>query len=292
VNSSSTARKIPFDVEPSGSKAPIFEVLELDGQQEESRTPPLKWAGGKRWLVPTLRKLFEPHRQRRLVEPFAGGLAVALGLAPQKALLCDLNPHVINFYHWLKLGLVTQVSMENEKEHYYAARTRFNELISAGDATSKEAAALFYYLNRTCFNGLCRFNSKGHFNVPFGKYKTINYLSDFSKFKSIFAGWSFLAKDFEALKIGPEDFLYIDPPYDVEFTKYAKEDFKWEDQVRLVEWLKDFGGPVVASNQATERIIKLYQEAGFKVELISAPRRISCTGNRSPAMEILALKNL
>ena len=101
-----------------------------------------------------------------------------------------------------------------------------------------------------------------------------------------------MAKDFEALKIGPEDFLYIDPPYDVEFTKYAKEDFKWEDQVRLVEWLKDFGGPVVASNQATERIIKLYQEAGFKVELISAPRRISCTGNRSPAMEILALKNL
>ena len=68
--------------------------------------PPLKWAGGKRWLVPRLRELYAPHRHRRLVEPFVGGMAVALGLMPERALLADRNPHLIHFYQWLQRGLV------------------------------------------------------------------------------------------------------------------------------------------------------------------------------------------
>src|SRR4029077_16939560 len=77
--------------------------------------PPLKWAGGKRWQVPYLRSLWEPHSQRRLVEPFSGGLAVAMGLMPGRALLNDINPHLINFYSWLRRGLQTAVLMRNSK---------------------------------------------------------------------------------------------------------------------------------------------------------------------------------
>ena len=81
--------------------------------------PPLKWAGGKRWLVPFLEPLWQPHRERRLVEPFCGGLAVALGLRPERALLNDVNPHVINFYRWLQRGLRIDLPMENDETLYY-----------------------------------------------------------------------------------------------------------------------------------------------------------------------------
>src|ERR1700675_134123 len=75
--------------------------------------PPLKWAGGKRWLVPHLRPIWENHTDRRLVEPFSGGLAVTLGLRPEQALLNDINPHLINFYHWLRKGLQIEIPMKN-----------------------------------------------------------------------------------------------------------------------------------------------------------------------------------
>ena len=128
--------------------------------------PPLKWAGGKRWQVPHLRPIWEEHAQRRLVEPFCGGMAVTIALIPERALLNDINPHVINFYQWLKRGLKTDIPMRYEEEFYYAHRKRFNELLAKGKSESEEAAALFYYLNRTGYNGLCRFNRKGKFNVP------------------------------------------------------------------------------------------------------------------------------
>lgn len=255
-------------------------------------TPPLKWAGGKRWLVPELEKLYQPQRKRRLVEPFVGGLAVALALQPKEALLGDINPHAINFYHWLQKGLKIALKMENSADCYYKLRQRFNELIKRGLSDSAEGAALFYYLNRSGYNGLCRFNSKGLFNVPFGRYQKINYLRDFSAYRATLRKWTFICSDFETLRIRKSDFIYADPPYDVEFTKYAKEDFCWEDQLRLAKWLAKHPGPVVASNQATARIIKLYRELGFLVATVSAPRMISCTGDRRPAQEMLALKNM
>src|SRR5436309_7623803 len=109
--------------------------------------PPLKWAGGKRWLVPLLRQMWEPHRERRLVEPLCGGLAVALGLMPERARLNDVNPHTINFYQWLSRGLDVTIDMQNDEQAYYELRTRFNQLIAAEAGASAEAAQLFYYLN-------------------------------------------------------------------------------------------------------------------------------------------------
>ena len=182
--------------------------------------------------------------------------------------------------------------MRNDETLYYAQRRRFNELLAAGRAEDQEAAALFYYLNRTGYNGLCRFNRRGEFNVPFGRYGTITYTRDFSSYRDAFDGWEFASRDLEGIHLEPDDFVYADPPYDVEFTDYAKEGFTWEDQVRAAEWLARHRGPVVLSNQATDRIVALYEGLGFALRFLAAPRRISCTGDRSPAREVLALHNI
>jgi DNA adenine methylase len=254
--------------------------------------PPLKWAGGKRWLVPHLLPYWSGHSQRRLVEPFCGGLAATLGLLPELALLNDRNPHLIEFYRWLKRGLKIAVPMENKETLFYAHRQRFNHLLTNGGAQSAETAALFYYLNRTAFNGLCRFNRSGEFNVPFGDYSRINYVSDFGAYREMFEKWEFMTGDFQAVPLEAGDFVYADPPYDVEFTHYSKERFGWAEQVRAAEWLARHQGPVILSNQATRRIVELYERLGFQLRFLDAPRRISCTGDRTPAKEVLALKNL
>ncbi|PYR46069.1 MAG: adenine methyltransferase [Acidobacteria bacterium] len=254
--------------------------------------PPLKWAGGKRWQLPHIEPFWKTQENRRLVEPFCGGLAVTTGLMPKRALLNDINPHVINFYNWLKCGLSISFEMANDETEYYQARVRFNELLKNDKAKTAEAAGLFYYLNRTGYNGLCRFNSKGGFNVPFGSYTNINYKSDFSEFKTGFANWTFTNTDFEKIPLDGSDFVYADPPYDVEFTQYSKGGFDWDEQERAAEWLSRHEGPVILSNQATARIVKLYRSLKFTLKFRNAPRRISCTGDRTPAPEVLAVRNL
>jgi len=254
--------------------------------------PPLKWAGGKRWQVPHLLPRWQPHRHRRLVEPFCGGLAVALGLNPRRALLNDANPHLVNFYRWLKRGLRTALEMKNGERHFYQARARFNQLLREQQEETAEAAALFYYLNRTGYNGLCRFNRQGEFNVPFGRYKSINYKSDFRDYSPVFAKWDFTHQDFERVRLEKSDFVYADPPYDVEFTSYSKGGFSWPDQMRTAEWLSRHKGPVILVNQKTDRIVDLYASLGYDLDFLTAPRMINCTGDRTPAREVLATRNL
>lgn len=254
--------------------------------------PPLKWAGGKRWQVPHIRPIWEAHSDRRLVEPFSGGLAITLGVVPDRALLNDANPHLINFYRWLQKGLRTNVPMENDEQLFYEHRDRFNALLATGQGTSRKAAALFYYLNRTGFNGLCRFNRTGEFNVPFGRYARISYTRDFTPYRDVFAAWTFTCTDMEAVPLDRGDFVYADPPYDVEFTQYAKDGFAWEDQQRTAEWLAKHRGPVILVNQATDRIEKLYRRLGYSVRFLDGPRRISCTGDRTPAREIMGTRNV
>lgn len=260
--------------------------------RNEILSPPLKWAGGKRWLVPILKEVWLSNSRCRLVEPFVGGMAIALGLQPKTALLNDLNSHLINFYNWVQKGLQIDIPLENNPQYYYLCRQRFNELILNGQANGLEAAKLFYFMNRTGYNGLCRFNNSNQFNVPFGRYKTINYIKDFSHYIPALRSFEFISVDFTELTIDSNDLIYADPPYDVEFTKYSANDFKWQDQVRLAEWLVSHRGPVIASNQATERIIDLYRGLGFAIKFLDAPRRISCNGDRKPAQEILAYRGL
>jgi len=254
--------------------------------------PPLKWAGGKRWLLPHIERLWRGQEKRRYVEPFCGALAVALGLQPDRALLNDLNPHLINFYRQLQRGLSLEIETLYDRRLFYAYRERFNGLIKDQGARTSETAQLFYYLNRTCFNGLCRFNQHGEFNVPFGRYPIVNYAADFHEYRKLFRRWKFSNQDIESLPIESKDFIYADPPYDVEFTTYSAGGFSWDDQVRTAEWLAKHRGPVLLSNQATARIVRLYRRLRFRLRFLDAPRRISCNGDRTAAREVLASKNL
>ena len=95
----------------------------------------------------------------------------------------------------------------------------FQRLVGRGKWQGAEAAQLFYYLNRTGFNGLCRFNRSGEFNVPFGRHTSINYVSDFSRFPAAMKTWTFTTNDIESLPLEPEDFIYADPPYDVLYSR-------------------------------------------------------------------------
>lgn len=255
--------------------------------------PILKWAGGKRWLLPLLQEVWKPYAaiDARLVEPFTGGMAVALGLNPNKALLNDANAHLINFYNQVKKGLQITQNLKNNSHYYYEMRNKFNDFIIQNKFRSKEAASIFYYLIRTGFNGLCRFNSSGAFNVPFGSHQVIKYKTDFLEYRELLQNWELKNKDFEKISLQEEDFLYADPPYDVEFTRYHKNDFTWDDQLRLGLWLAKHPGPIIASNQATPRVLELYQDLKFTVLEIEAPRMIACNGDRRPAIEMLAFKN-
>lgn len=275
-----------------GATSSATAAAQIAGGQDSLLKPPLKWAGGKRWLVKHLAALWEPHSSRRYVEPFCGGLAIPLGVRPKTAILNDINPHLINFYIHLQKGLGITIPMKNEQKTFYRHRDRFNKLISEGTHQSAEAAQLFYYLNRTCFNGLCRFNQSGEFNVPFGTHKSITYARSFAEYKPLLKDWVFLNTDIESVPVAPQDFIYADPPYDVEFTTYSAGGFNWEDQLRTAEWLAKHAGPVVLSNQATPRIVKLYKRLGFEIRYLDGPRRISCTGDRTSAREVLAMKNL
>jgi DNA adenine methylase len=96
--------------------------------------------------------------------------------------------------------------------------------------------------------------------------------------------------DVQKIAIKKTDFVYADPPYDVEFTTYSSGGFSWEDQKRTAERLAQHPGPVVISNQATPRIVELYGDLGFELSYLDGPRRISCTGDRTAAREVLAVK--
>lgn len=253
---------------------------------------PLKYAGGKRTLVPRLLELYAPHRSRRLVEPFVGGMNVALGLQPTRALLCDVNPHLMNFWKHLSKGENFTIDMQNDEKFYYRCRESFNTLISLGWSQSSVGAELFYYLNRTGFNGLCRFNKSGKFNVPFGRYKTITYRRDFSEYLESLRSWDLACCRFDDVLPELDDWIYLDPPFHGTFTDYSAGGFDWADQEALAKKFSNHPGPVVASNAATPQILELYQDLGFKIEMLDSRRSIAANGNRNRAQEMLATKNV
>ncbi len=264
-----------------------------DISMAENLRPVLKWAGGKRWIIPYLEPIWNEFRECRLVEPLCGGLAVSFGLRPSAALLNDVNPHLINFYKHVKRGLRPEIEMENDSDTFYRNRKRFNELILTGKWETSEAAQLFYYLNRTCYNGLCRFNSAGLFNVPFGRYGTIRYLRDFSAYANLLDKWDFSSRDFEEVEVVDGDFVYVDPPYDAEFTHYSSGGFTWGDQERVAEWASRLDVPVIISNQATGRIIDLYGSLGFSLKTVQVPRYINSYGKgRGAVQEVIGTMNI
>jgi DNA adenine methylase len=192
----------------------------------------------------------------------------------------------------VKRGLSLRIEALNDEQTFYRHRAHFNQLIKNGRSNTAKAAQLFYYLNRTCFNGLWRTNRQHEFNVPFGTYRTVTYLTDFTRYKQQFNRWSFANKDFEELAIRKEDFIYADPPYDVGFKSYSANGFNWHDQVRAAKFFAEHEGPAVLSNQATPRIVELYETLGFNLRFLQPPQRTSITGVRQITHEVIATKNL
>ena len=175
-------------------------------------------------------------------------------------------------------------------DFYYDMRNRFNDLLKEDNVSSNELSCLFYYLMKTCFNGLCRFNRSGKFNTPFGKYKTIKYKYDFREYTDFIKNWMISSIDFMDLKFDKNYVVYCDPPYDGTFVNYTDNGFSWDRQIELAKWISQLSNRVIVSNAATDRIIELYRDFGFEIHFISASRAIAANGNREKANEILAVK--
>lgn len=265
--------------------------------------PFLKWAGGKSKLVPFI-KTNMPDRApiRRLIEPFAGSAALSMALDFDSYLLNDINADLINLYWILKQekhGFIdfarSFFSLENNRENcFYALREQFN---NSQDLV--ERSALFVYLNRHAFNGLCRYNSKGEFNVPFGRYSS-PYFPEEEMQGFIYKSdrIELMCGDFKAaLKMaGDGDVVYCDPPYaplstTTSFTAYAKGGFGIDDQNRLASIARqasELAEGVLISNHDTEFTRKIYQ--GARIETIDVQRNIAARGSsRQKVGELLAI---
>ena len=239
---------------------------------ENAVLPPfLKWAGGKRWIVPSVRQ-FIPKRIDKYIEPFLGSGAMYFHINPSSALLADVNEELIETYlaiqlDWKKVSkLLGAHHTKHSKKHYYEVRDQ-----NLRDLFSK--AARFIYLNRTCWNGLYRVNQAGAFNVPKGT-KT-NVLLDSDDFESV-ANRLFDADlrvcDFEEAidESVAGDFIFADPPYTVKhnlngFIKYNETLFSWDDQIRLRNALaraRERGVSILLTNANHESVRELYAD-GF-----------------------------
>lgn len=254
--------------------------------------PILKWAGGKRWLVGKVKAYWTG--EHILVEPFAGGAAIALGLDCKQAILADNNAYLIGFYQAIKqygnnilnVGLLDSGDYQNEKTFYYYVRDQFN---------AKHKPRDFYYLNRMGFNGLCRFNKQGVFNVPYGKYKQQFKWPDFQPYKEQFKDWKFLISDFSKLipTLEKHHFIYADPPYADMFDGYSGKDFTGEQQEHLAYLLSQHSGPVVASNISSPTIAKIYKQLGFQIYEVHKRHSVGAKAeSRKVKTELFMVKNL
>lgn len=267
--------------------------------------PFVKWAGGKRKLLPIMVNIL-PEKFETYYEPFLGGGALLLHLQPEKFVVSDLNKDLINLYLVVRDnvdGLISELfEYKNEKDFYYAMRD-LDRSLTFSELPSLKKAARLLYLNKTCFNGLHRLNSKGHFNVPFGdnnrklfKEDQLRGVSDFLKnnYKGVLVDADFELPMWAAEK---DDFVYLDPPYDyVEsaggFTKYTKNGFNREDQIRLklaCDKLDSKGCKFLLSNSATGFIKDLYKS--YHISSIEAPRCIDNRIYRERKTEELLIRN-
>jgi len=262
--------------------------------------PFLKWAGNKKSIIDKIFPLLP--KGKRLIEPFCGSAAVFLNSNFEENLICDTNPDLINLY----LHLQTDkhefidycekyfVSENNTPEKYYEFRACFNNTRS-----KKLRAALFLYLNKHGYNGLCRYNKSGHFNVPAGRYKKIRLPREKME---VFAQKSeqakFVLSDYETTIKNAQkgDVIYCDPPYvplndSNSNFQYEKNGFSMEQQkllAILAEKAADKGIPVLISNHLTDFTQEIYKNA--QLSEFSVRRSISCKGDkRVKAREVLAL---
>lgn len=274
----------------------------------ELAQPFLKWAGGKRQLLNEIRS-YLPKEFGAYFEPFIGAGAVLFDLQPCQATINDTNGELVNCYRVIKDApealIEAALKHQPSKEHYYAIRELDRDKIKFNALSEVERAARIIFLNKTCFNGLFRVNSRGHFNVPFGDYaqpkivdpQTIRAISGYLNAAEV----SILHGDFEdAVAAATKgDLIYFDPPYDPlsdtsSFTGYSANSFGREQQQRLkvlADRLIDRGCFVLLSNSATEFIRELYNDNRYVTVEVAASRNINSVGSKRQKISELLIFN-
>ncbi len=270
--------------------------------------PFVKWAGGKRQIIDKLKK-YIPDEYNTYYEPFVGGGALLFELAPKNAVINDSNKELMNVYNVLcneekfKKMCATLRSYEtlHSEEFYYELRNKDRKKSAYDRLSDYTKAARTIYLNKACFNGLYRVNSKNEFNVPFGKKTKVNTydggnlitVSNYLTMNNI----KILCTDFEeAVKDAKTgDFVYFDPPYDSEktiFNNYTLEGFDKESQRRLAKVFKELsskGVYVMLSNHNTTLIKELYKD--YNIHIIEAKRSINANGKKRGNVEEVIITN-
>ncbi len=271
--------------------------------------PFLKWAGGKRQLLPAIKE-YLPRRFTQYYEPFIGAGAVLFSLQPKKSIINDTNSELINCYRVIKdnpeelLDLCEEHRAKNSKEYFYLLREqdRRNDF---QDRSPVERAARIIYLNKTCFNGLFRVNSSGQFNVPYGNYSN-PVIADPGVIKSVSAYLNqrdvrILEGDFaKAISTARKGaFVYFDPPYHPisdtsSFTGYSVNGFGEKEQIRLKEVcdkLTERGCQVLVSNSAASLIKELYSDPKYEIVEVKASRAINAVASKRGRINELLIHN-
>ena len=273
--------------------------------------PLLKWAGGKRHIADELFKSFPcDWNSGRYFEPFVGGAAMYLHLVPIRAKISDLNIRLVNFYKHVKLNHVTLADLiddfvfnfnseaeEAKNDYYLQIRKQFNDSLHE----SLESAALLYVINKLCFNGLYRENSKGGYNVPFGKRKKFpNFQrNDLFEASKILTETEIVNQDFADSVVDARsgDFVYFDPPYiplttTSSFTSYNSAGFGIDQQKKLATVmleLKNLGVKAICSNSDTHLTREIY--GAHRIDTILAPRMVSASALGRGNISELVIKN-
>ena len=269
--------------------------------------PFVKWAGGKRQIIDKL-KQYIPSNYNCYYEPFVGGGALFFELAPKVAVINDSNKELMNVYKVLcdhekytKMCKVLNGYEANHSEEFYYEVRNMDKEKNFNRLSDYKKAARTLYLNKSCFNGLYRVNSKGQFNVPFNKNKKVNTY-DGENLLTIHMHLNMNDitienVDFEeCVKTAKKgDFVYFDPPYDSDtstFNSYTEEGFAKEEQRRLAKVFKeldDRGVYVMLSNHNTILINELYKD--YNIHIIEAKRSINSKGNKRGNVEELIITN-
>lgn len=232
--------------------------------------PILHQAGNKTWFKEDAwqyyRKASESRgKWLRWVDPFCGSLAIPFFILPEEVWINDGSVHFINFYNEVIKNPIFPKVVADE-QLYYSQRERFNELIQQDITKGREVAEIFYSLNRLAYGNLIRFSKSGKFNTPFSKKKIFDDKdNDFSHEADVLKGWKITNFDYARVieECGEHDFIFADPPYDDQFNSYLKDGFPWEEQVKLANMLANHKGPVLTTNNPTDRIVELYTSLGF-----------------------------
>ena len=271
----------------------------LEKLQQETY-PIVKWVGGKRQLMFELLKNM-PENYNRYFEPFIGGGALFFELQPDNAYISDMNEELINLYKVVRDNveeLITDLQKHDISKEYFMEIRNIDRTEEYKNWSNIQKASRFIYLNRTCFNGMYRVNSKGEFNVPFGHYKNPRILDENNLINcsNLLQKTEIKHADFSEIlkKVKKGDFVYFDPPYvplieTSSFTSYTKDGFDMDMQFKLrdvCDELDSMGVKFLLSNSDTKLVNKLYEN--YNIKKVFASRQINANADgRGKITEVL-----